>query len=195
VHAYYRKTGPFSRPPGPNDVTPATVGKLHALLVQAARKHRLRGGKVLWDTENGSQTRPPDPKGATLSLQARYINEAEYLAWRTPYMRSFSQYLLADEAPVWAFQSGLVFANGKPKPALSAYRLPLFVAKQRKGVMVWGHIPAGGDRIVTIHPSGGPDVKVHVTAPGGYFTKRLRQRADNYTLHYGDAVSRTASPI
>jgi hypothetical protein len=194
LHAYYRKTGPFARPPGPDDVTPASVGNLRALLAKAARKHRFRGKTFLWDTENGSQTRPPDPKGASLSGQARFINEAEYLAWRTPYMRSFSQYLLADEQPVWAFQSGLVFSNGKPKPALTAYRLPIYVKKAGAGAMVWGHIPAGGDRIVTIRPSRGGDVKVHVTDPRGYFTKRLRTRAPSYTLSYGDAISRTASP-
>lgn len=194
LHAYYRKTGPFSRPPGPDDITPATVGKLRALLARAARKHRLAGKTVLWDTENGSQTRPPDPKGASLARQARFINEAEYLAWRTPYMRSFSQYLLTDEQPVWAFQSGLFFANGKPKPALGAYRLPIYVKKAGRGVVVWGHIPDGGDRNVTIHPSRGTDVKVHVTDSNGYFTKRLSTRASSYTSSYGTAVSRRAQP-
>jgi hypothetical protein len=194
LHAYYRRTGPFSRPPGPDDVTPARVGKLRALLGRAVRRHRLRGRTVLWDTENGSQTRPPDPKGASLSRQARYINEAEYLAWRTPYMRSFSQYLLTDEQPVWAFQSGLFFSNGQPKPALNAYRLPIYVKKTRRGVVVWGHIPGGGDRNVTIHPSRGGDVVVHVSDPRGYFTKRLPGRASSYSLRYGGAVSRTAAP-
>jgi hypothetical protein len=194
LHTYYRKTGPFSRPPGPDDVTPASVGKLRALLAKAAHKHRLRGRAVLWDTENGSQTRPPDPKGASLARQARFINEAEYLAWRTPYMRSFSQYLLADEKPVWAFQSGLMFSNGKPKPAFNAYRLPIYVKKQGAGVIVWGRIPPGGDGIVTIHPSRGADVKVHVSSAGGYFTKRLRKRTAKYTLRYGSAVSRPATP-
>jgi hypothetical protein len=194
LHAYYRKTGPFSTPPGPDDVTPARVGKLRKLLAKAAHKRRLAGKTVLWDTENGSQTRPPDPKGASLSRQARYINEAEYLAWRTPYVRSFSQYLLTDEQPVWAFQSGLFFSNGRPKPALDAYRLPIYVKKAGKGAVVWGHIPDGGDRNVAIHPSRGRDVKVHVTDPRGYFTKKLRKRAPKYTLRYGDAVSRTATP-
>jgi hypothetical protein len=194
LHAYYRKTGPFSRPPGRDDLTPATVRKLRALLARAKREHRLAGGTALWDTENGSQTRPPDPRGASLSRQARFINEAEYLAWRTPYMRSFSQYLLTDEQAVWAFQSGLLFADGKPKPALSAYRLPIYVKKSGKGAVVWGHIPAGGDRNVTIHPSRGRDVKLLVRDRSGYFTKRFAQRAPSYTLRYGDYTSRTAAP-
>ena len=191
LHAYYRKTGPFSQPPGRDDLTPATVGKLRTLLARAARKHRLVGKTSLWDTEDGAQTRPPDPKGASLSGQARFINEAEYLAWRTPYMRSFSQYLWTDEDPVWAFQSGLTFANGKPKPALEAYRLPLFVKKAgRRGVVVWGRVPTAGR--VTIQPSQGNALVVDVKA--GYFVKRLGTRAKSYRLIFGFWSSRTAEP-
>jgi hypothetical protein len=189
VHAYYRRTGPFSAPPGRDDITPSTVGKLRSLLAKAQRRHRVTGRLGLWDTEDGVQTRPPDPKGATLTKQATFINEAEYLAWRTPYMRSFSQYLFADEDPVWAFQSGLVTSNGKPKPALSSYRLPIYVAKAGKGVVVWGHVPTKG--VVTIHPSKGADVALEAD---GYFTKRLSSRASSYELHFGDWVSRRASP-
>jgi hypothetical protein len=194
LHAYYRKTGPFSRPPGGQDLTPSSLGKLRALLAGAKHKGRLKGPAVVWDTENGSQTRPPDPKGASLARQARFINEAEYLAWRTSYMRSFSQYLLTDEQPVWAFQSGLTFSNGRAKPALAAYALPIYVKKAGGGVVVWGHLPAGGDRTVTIHPSRGRDVKVHVRSASGYFTKRLGSRAPKYSLRYGYFASRTASP-
>src|SRR3954469_1007956 len=158
IHAYYRKTGPFSRPPGPDDVTPATIGRLHAMLTRARRAGRLRGSAALWDTEDGSQTRPPDPKGAPPKRQARFINEAEYLAWRTPFMRSFSQYLWTDEKPVWAFQSGLFFANGKPKPALASYRLPIYVKRAGRGVVVWGHVPRPG--VVTIRRSRGRPVRV-----------------------------------
>jgi hypothetical protein len=194
LHPYYRKTGPFSRPPGRDDLTPSSLGRLRALLANAGRKGRVSGHLALWDTENGSQTSPPDPKGTTPSRQARYINEAEYLAWRTPYMRSFSQYLMTDEQQVWAFQSGLLYQDGKPKPALQAYQLPLYVKKAGKGVVVWGRIPGGAGRDVTIHPSRGRDVKVHVRDAHGYFTKRLKQRAPKYVLRYGQSTSRTAAP-
>ena len=190
LHAYYRRSGPFSKPPGRDDLTPATVGRLRALLSRAARERRLMGGTALWDTEDGAQTRPPDPKGASLARQARFINEAEYLAWRAPYMRSFSQYLWTDEDPVWAFQSGLMFANGKPKPALDAYRLPLFVKKARRGVVVWGRVPEPGQ--VTIQPSQGRAVTVNVK--GEYFVKRFRTRAKSYRLTFGTWSSRTAAP-
>jgi hypothetical protein len=193
LHPYYRKTGPFSKPPGRDDFTPVTVGKLRRLLKRAARRGRVDRGLELWDTEDGSQTRPPDPKGASLGSQARFINEAEYVMWRTPFIRSFSQYLMVDEQPVWAFQSGLQSQDGKPKPSLAAYRLAIFVKKSRRGAVVWGHIPPGGDGNVTIHPSRGRDVVVHVRGGEGYFTKKLRRRAPSYELRYGLLVSRRAT--
>jgi hypothetical protein len=193
LHPYYRKSGPFSRPPGSDDVTPATMGKLRALLAQAGRRGRVSAGLSIWDTENGAQTRPPDPNGAPLSSQARFINEAEFLAWRTPFVRSFSQYLMTDDAPVWAFQTGLLFGDGSPKPSLAAYQLPIYVERSGKGAVVWGHLPPGGEGNVTIHPSRGPDVTVHVKGASGYFTKRLAQRAPSYTLRYGSMTSRSTS--
>jgi hypothetical protein len=192
LHPYYRRTGPFSRPPGRDDVTPATLGGLRDLLAAAARRGRV-GRLPIWDTENGAQTRPPDPKGASLGAQARFINEAEYVSWRTPFIRSFSQYLMTDDQPVWAFQTGLRFGNGQPKPSLQAYELPVYVERAGRGVVVWGHIPPGGDRNVAIHTSRGADVRVHVTGGNGYFTKRLAGRSGSYTLQYGTLTSRTTS--
>jgi hypothetical protein len=190
LHPYYRRTGPYSRPPEKDDLTPMSVGRLQKLLVRAGRKGRVNRGLSMWDTENGSQTRPPDPKGTTLQRQARFINEAEYLAWRNPRMRSFSQYLLVDEQPVWAFQSGLRFQDGKPKPALQAYQLPIHVGHGKGRTTIWGRIPPGGNRVVTIHPSSGKDVQVRVRGRG-YFTKRVA-KARTYQLRYGDVTSRTA---
>jgi hypothetical protein len=193
LHPYYRKTGPFSQPPGPNDVTPVTIGRLRRVLSEAARRGRVNGGLPIWDTENGAQTRPPDPKGATLTQQARYINEAEFLAWRSPFISSFSQYLMADDVPVWAFQTGLRYADGRPKPSLAAFQLPVYAEKAGSGVLLWGRLPPGGDRAVTIHPSSGADVVVQVPPGSAYFTKRLARRASSYTLRYGPLTSRVAS--
>jgi hypothetical protein len=95
---------------------------------------------------------------------------------------------------VWAFQSGLLFRDGKPKPALAAYRLPVHVRRAGRGVVVWGRVPPGGDRRVTIDPSRGRSVRVRVRGGSGYFTKRLGRRAPRYRLRYGALSSRSASP-
>ena len=197
MHPYYRKTGPYSRPPGPDDVTPASLGKLRRLLAKAAARGRVSRGLEIWDTENGAQTRPPDPKGTSPSRQARFINEAEYIAWRTPFVSSFSQYLMLDEEPVWAFQSGLHYRDGRAKPALAAYRLPIVVRRVGRGVVVWGRIPHGGSRRVTIDATHARDATVLVRDRRGYFTKRLRGAAalrSRYVLRYEGATSRTATP-
>ena len=73
------------------------------------------------------------------ATQARYLNEAEYMAWRDPRVRSMSQFLLYDALPdpryprgsarYWStFQTGLLDADGSAKRSLDDYRLPIFVA-------------------------------------------------------------------
>jgi hypothetical protein len=194
IHAYYRKTGPYSTPPGPDDVTPATMGKLRRLLQRAGKRGRISRGLHIWDTENGAQTRPPDPKGTSPRRQAQFINEAEYIAWKSPSVRSFSQYLMLDEDPVWAFQSGLHFRDGRAKPALNAYRLPLVVERAGKGVLVWGRIPHGGSRNVSIDASRAQDEQVNVPEGRGYFTRRFQGTAalaSTWVLRYDGLISRT----
>ena len=197
MHPYYRKTGPYSRPPGPDDVTPSTLGKLRRLLARASARGRVSRGLEVWDTENGAQTRPPDPKGTSPSRQARFINEAEYIAWKTPFVRSFSQYLMLDEEPVWAFQSGLHYRDGRAKPALAAYKMPIVVRKAGRGVVVWGRIPPGGGRRVTIDATRARDVTVRVRDRRGYFTRRIRGAAalrSRFVLRYEGTASRAATP-
>lgn len=102
------------------------------------------GGVPLYLTEYGYQTKP-DPffAAVTQSSQAAWINQAEYIAFKNPNVRSMSQFLLVDDGPApgfdvkkeaqlaWrTFQSGLVFANGKRKLSYRSYVTPLYV-KQR----------------------------------------------------------------
>jgi hypothetical protein len=114
----------------------------------------------LYLTEYGYATNPPNPySGVPPARQAEYLNQGEYLAWRDPRVRALSQFLLYDSPPdaryprgsprYWStFQTGLLFAGGRPKPSLGAYRLPIVVPDPslRSGrVSVWGRIrPAHG---------------------------------------------------
>ena len=118
----------------------------------------------LWNTEYGYISNPPNSNGVSLANQATYLDWAEYLSWKNPRVASFMQYLLIDatnDAPpnpeCGGFSSGLLFypgptttspcksnvgPPGSPKPALDAWRLPLFMpqASGRKGgsLEVWG---------------------------------------------------------
>jgi hypothetical protein len=104
----------------------------------------------IYNTEFGYITRPPNPgtEYVSPSAAARYLNWAEYLTWRNPRIATTTQFLLNDPSPgpspfgVGGFASGLIFSNGKPKPAFYAYRMPIFLPVTRAmpghPVEVWG---------------------------------------------------------
>ncbi len=112
------------------------------------------GGVPLYLTEWGYVTNPPNPYAhTTLSEQATWLDEGDYMTWRDPYVRSLAQFLLVDDKPranepkgsvlYWhTFTTGLLFQNGRSKPALQSYRLPIWLPVQRHGsrVMVWGQL-------------------------------------------------------
>jgi hypothetical protein len=132
----------------------------------------------LYLTEYGYETNPPNPyRGVSPATQAEYLNEAEYMAWRDPRVRSTSQFLLYDALPdiryrrgserYWStFQTGLLYADGAPKPSLDAYRLPIFVADPVLGsgrsVRVWG-------RVRPAQHGGTDDAAVQWASPGGSY--------------------------
>ncbi len=97
----------------------------------------------IWNTEYGYRTRPPDRVGVSPSTGAYYINWAEYLSWRMPRLRDYMQYLLIDGYN-GVFASGLIYPNGKSKPALDAYRMPLFLpntaTRRGRSLEVWGGV-------------------------------------------------------
>ena len=116
----------------------------------------------LYLTEYGYETNPPNPyRGVSLSVQAQYLDQAQYLAWSDPRVRAMTQFLLYDSAPdlryprgsvrYWStFQTGLLFIDGTKKPSFSAYRLPIFlpdqVAQRNSSLPVWGMLRAAPNR-------------------------------------------------
>jgi hypothetical protein len=114
-----------------------------------------RGGEPLYLTEFGYESDPPNPfvKNST-GQQARWLNDAQYLAWKYPYVRTLTQFELVDSAPTasykqgsyayWttSFQTGLEFLGGQPKPAFTAYRIPIWLPVARHGprVTIWGQL-------------------------------------------------------
>lgn len=113
-----------------------------------------RGGVRIYLTEFGYKSNPPNPYIHTsLSQQATWLNQGEYMAWQYPYVSSLAQFELVDSPPdtagpkgsrtYWStFQSGLIMDNGTYKPSYSAYRLPIWVPRARHGrrVAVWGQL-------------------------------------------------------
>jgi len=120
-------------------VTMATIRKLLILV------RRYFGPKPVWLTEYGYQTKPPDPYlGVPPKKQATLLNLAAMRVWRLPRVTILIQYLYRDEPQVSRFQTGLVYANGQPKPSLQGFKLP-FAQMSRQGfdVQLWGQIRGG----------------------------------------------------
>ena len=156
-------------PYGPVDTIPRredvinllAIRRLGAALDRAAAAGRLPRNLPIYSTEFGLQSNPPDPTvTTTLSRQAQLLNEKEEFSYRYPRLRSYSQYLFDDDPPrpgatpeeIWSgFQTGLRFADGRPKPALDAYRLPIVVRRVASGVQIWGRVrPGDGTRSVQL---------------------------------------------
>jgi hypothetical protein len=158
-HPYMQRNPPTLRDRDRDSVNLANLGDLPALLDRLADTTGLiPRGLPVWLTEAGWETLPPDPtRGISLALQAAYINQAERLAYDQPRVVADTQFIFRDVLPVarfrgnprqlsqyWAtWQSGLLFANGSPKPALAAYALPL-------DVLVAGPLTPDGGRDVRV---------------------------------------------
>jgi hypothetical protein len=146
-HPYELTFAPNHRPPDPLFLTIANLSRLSSTLRLAYLRYLQPVGPhgvPLYLTEFGYQTNPPDALGVSPNTQAAYLDQAEYIAWRNPAVQALSQFLLVDGGPPvgLTFQSGLEWVDGRPKPAMQAYRLPIWLPQRsgRKGstIKVWG---------------------------------------------------------
>jgi hypothetical protein len=159
-HPYTRKEGPFYVPSGPNDVTIGSLSRLTKALDRAAKAKVVRAKMPLYLTEFGIQSVPDPNYGVSLLRQNEYRAISEHIAWRNPRVQSFSQYLLRDDLPdtdaqgnrtYGGFESGLRTTEGRAKPALAGFRLPLAAERDGSSVDLWGLVrPATGPATVTI---------------------------------------------
>lgn len=152
-------------------VTMANIASLGDQLDRVMGRYGQQRRTVpLYLTDYGYQSNPPDPQAPSLTAQAVWMNQGEYLAWKNPQVRTLSQFLLYDDAPIagvkdedsrWGtFQSGLRFGpgskrEGQAKPALDAYRLAFFVPRRTLGksrrLPLWAHVrPGKGKRQVEL---------------------------------------------
>ena len=116
-------------------------------------------------------------------------------------MRGVGQYKLVDDAPLPSFQSGLRFADGRPKPGYAAYRLPIWVSGRGARLRVYGQVrpaPNGTPQTVRIQlrpPRGGAFATIRtvtVRSRRGQFLVRVPRRPGVWRLVWGSLVSREA---
>lgn len=187
---------------GRDDANIAGLGRLEAVLDRLRHAGRLRVGGGLWLDEYGYQTRPPDPfLGVTLARQDAWLQEADYRAWRDRRVKLITQYVWVDEPATASsgysgWQSGLYFANGRPKPALAHFPVPFFLDAAR-GVL-WGQVRPGGAHVVLVQrrrPGGSWSTLARVTTDArGYWARRLRLvRGASYRFVPADGAARASA--
>jgi Glycosyl hydrolase catalytic core len=120
-HPYY--SSPSETPATPPKVTKSgvvTLGNIGDLL---GLLQKLYPGKHLWITEYGYQTKPPDRLyGVSYANQAKYLAQAVAIMRKNPRIDMLIWFLLRDDRRVaQGWQSGLLTAGGKRKPAFATF--------------------------------------------------------------------------
>lgn len=155
-HPYSFEAAPDVPYGGPDTVHLADLGRLTDLLKQLRDKGRITTQLPLYLTEFGYESNPPDRgRGVPPETQARYMAQASFLAWRNPDTRMFAQFLFQDIADPRSYQTGLMFPDGRSKPALQAFKLPFWAqAEESNGqtyVLAWGQVrPDRGPQSVAL---------------------------------------------
>jgi hypothetical protein len=172
------------------DATIATLSRITKMADKLARKGKLPSRLPLWITEFGYQTNPPDPLQDPIRLVPGYMDESEWIAFRNPRVRSYSQYTLIDEPDTSSWQAGLRFHGGKAKPGVyDAFRLPALVrTPSATKAEIWGGLrtAASGSTATIESRVGGGTYSELGTAKlnaAGYFRKTFSVKNPNKRIY------------
>lgn len=156
THHPYSLTTPPDRPSPKTARDNARMGdlpRLTRLLARLARRGRVAPAlRSVWLTEYGYESRTyPGRPVFGLDEQAVFLSWAEYLAWRNPRVKTYAQFLLRDlpyvgpanpvRRPQGHWESGLLFADGTPKPMAGSFRVGLHAERlKRRRTELWGRV-------------------------------------------------------
>ena len=135
------------------------------MLDRAARAGAIGKRLPIHLTEFGIQSEPDPVNGVSFQRQEEYRSISERIAWTNPRVARSPSTCCATTTRSAAFRAsrataasspGCKTASGKPKAALSGFRLPLVARRgKRSGVTLWGLVRpgAGGGRTATVEYS------------------------------------------
>ncbi len=201
-HPYTTPDGPFWKDPRPDSAMIQHLGRVFKVLDAASRSRHLAQRRLkVYSSEFGFQSNPPDRTMIPIDLIPLYLNASEYLSYRNSRVATYSQYLLRDDDANEAFQSGLRFKDGSPKPGVyDAYRMPIVVVRRSaSSVLVWGKVRDGssGSPKIEIQVDDGSGFRkyktVRVNRRSGYFQRALsgvNADGDNFRTKSGNLFSR-----
>jgi hypothetical protein len=173
-------------PSDTDSVSTADLSRLTRTLDGAFAAYGQGRRLPLYLTEYGYESRPPNPFGVSLTQQAAFINQAEFMAYRNPRVFAYDQFLLVDSGGAGLFKTGLKDSRGRLKPAFGAYRVPIHVPRTFSSsgrFRVWGLLRPGrraGVRAAAVQfralGSGGYATIATATASGprGYVDRTVR---------------------
>ena len=202
-HPYTLAGGPSVRPRHRDDASISTLSRLTKALDRLSSRKRLVVRRMpLFLTEFGFQTDPPDRFfGAPLARVPGYMNYSERLTWANSRVMTYSQYPLVDDGNTAGFQSGLRFADGRPKPGIHlAYRMPIWTRRAGSRTEVFGAVRAADSGTVTIESRRGKGKWKKVGTASirarGYFRRvvRVNGKGRQFRFAFGGARSRVTSP-
>jgi hypothetical protein len=164
----------------PDDASSADLDRIVRVLRGAESAGTvLPGPHPLWATEFWWRSNPPDPAGAPLARQARWIEQAMYLAWQDGASVMINLLIRDSTTPVGGAQAtGIFFANGQPKPAYTAFRFPFVTERiDKRRLRAWGKAPSGGKLVIQRRARGRwvATKKIQVSQ-GSVFTAKLPLR-------------------
>jgi hypothetical protein len=100
-----------------------------------------------WDSN------PPNSAGSPLGRQARWIEQAMYLAWKDGASAVINLEIRDSTSGPHdqrgGADSGIFFTDGRPKPSYTAFRFPFVTDRvNRRVIRAWGKAPAGGELVI-----------------------------------------------
>ena len=114
----------------------------------------------------------------SLSAQRSYLQQAAFIAYRTPRVRGLNQFRLTDGGLAGSgarrfeeFQSGLMFRDRKRKPAYAVFPHPFVI----KGDRFFGQVRRGGAHRVRVERRRRAGRSVSHGGPGAHERRRLLQ--------------------
>jgi hypothetical protein len=180
-HHPYTSGGPTHRALKRDDVSLGDLPEMRRLLRAAARAGRINssGPVGFWVTEFSWDSNPPDRRGLSAAVHARWVSEALYRMWQNG-VSVVTWFRVEDdsmrESP---YQSGFWMTNGRRKRSLTAFRFPVVAFGHRRGIRVWGRTPAGVRGRVLVQVRSGRRWR-HLgrvnTNAWGVFSKTYRKR-------------------
>jgi hypothetical protein len=155
-HPINTSGGPRRSAVDPDDASTPDFKNVVRTLRAAERAKNVgtKGPHPLWATELWWDSNPPDTvEGVPIRKHARYIEEALYILWkqgaRVVINLQLQDYRFDSQDPYADTSTGVLFADGSPKPAYTAFRFPFVTERKSKTKLIaWGKSPTAGKLVI-----------------------------------------------